>query len=193
MRERYLKVTREILLYLATAGVVFVAMTSPYFGIQLARRILSNRKLLTKQIEAWRVARAIQRLQKNRVIILKEESGKFLVKLTEKGKRKVREIQLENFEIQKPPMWDGKWHVVIADIPEKIKEEKMGRARDVLRDRLLKLGFYPLQKSVWACPWPCEKEVLFLCELFGITPYVNILTTEKIYNDIKVKKHFHLL
>ena len=91
-------------------------------------------------------------------------------------------------EIEKQKIWDKKWRIIIFDIPE-----KRGRiARDVLRSKLQKLGFYLIQKSVWVYPYPCEKEVQLLCEMFNINPYVNIITAERIYNDNSVKRYFGL-
>lgn len=101
----------------------------------------------------------------------------------------MKEIQLDDMEIEKPAHWDKKWRVVIFDIPDKFKR----RARDALREKLKKLGFCQLQKSVWVIPYPCQKEIQLLCELFNITPFVNIITAESIYNDIKLRKYFKLL
>jgi len=189
MVGKYKNFTKDILLYLAITGAVLIAATSPYFLLNLARFIIRNRKYIKKKLDERKIARALERLRKNRLIIITEKDGKFKVELTEKGKRKVKEIQFENMKIEKPKVWDGKWRVVIFDIPEKYKK----RARDALREKLKALGFYPLQKSVWVIPYPCEKEIQFLCELFDITPYVNIIITENIYNDVKLKKHFGLL
>lgn len=188
--KKYSILTKDILLYLATAGAIAVATTSPFTALRIAQHILRNNKLLTKEIEAWKVSRILQKLKRNRVIIFKEtEKGDLVVELTEQGKRKVKEMQFENLAIEKPSSWDGKWRVVIFDIPE----EKWRSGRDALRDKLQNLGFVFIQKSVWVLPWPCENEILFLCEFFNIHPFINILTVEKIYNDVKLRKHFHLL
>lgn len=188
MKDRYSQLTKDILLSLATAGVIVVAATSPFFLWNIARAIFRNRKHIKKELDRRKIERAIERLKKNRLIILTEKDGKFKVELTEKGKRKVKEIQFENMQIEKPTAWDRKWRIVIFDIPDKYKR----RARDALREKLKKLNFYQLQKSVWVHLYPCQKEVQFLCELFNITPFVNIIVAEEIYNDIKLKKHFKL-
>jgi len=167
-----------------------IAATSPYFLLNISREILRNKKYFKKKLDERKIARLIERLKRNRLIILKnEENGKFKVELTERGKRKVKEIQLDNLKIEKPASWDGKWRVVIFDIPDKYKK----RARDVLREKLKELGFCQLQKSVWVIPYHCEEEIQFLCELFDITPFVNILIANNIYNDIKLRKYFKLL
>jgi len=193
MPRRYKDFTKDILLGLATAGVIMVAATSPFFLINIAREIKKKRKYIKKEIrkklDERKIARALERLKKNRLIILTENEGKFKVELTKKGKRKVEEIQFENMKIEKPKVWDKKWRIVIFDIPDKYKR----RARDALREKLKELNFYPLQKSVWVCPYPCQKEIQFLCELFDITPCVNIIVADKIYNDIKLRKYFKLL
>lgn len=189
MRERYNKITKEILLTIAFAGMLVVASTSPYFLINIARAIIKNRKYIKNKTNEEKIINSLKRLRKNSLIILREkEDGKFLVQLTNKGKKKIEEIDIENMKIQKQQNWDKKWRIIIFDIPDKHKK----RARDALRERLQKLNFYKLQKSVWACPYPCEKEVQFLCEFFNITSFVNIITADKIYDDIKLKKYFNL-
>jgi DNA-binding transcriptional regulator PaaX len=186
---RYKELTKDILLYLAIAGAITIAATSPYFLLNIAKGILRNKKYFKKKLDERKIARLIERLKRNRLIILNEEDGKFKIELTEKGKRVVKEIQFEKMEIERPAIWDGKWRVVIFDIPEKYRK----RARDALREKLKKLEFFRLQKSVWVIPYPCEKEIQFLCELFEIIPFVNIIIAENIYNDIKLRKYFKLL
>lgn len=189
MRERYSQLTKDVLLYVAMAGAITIAATSPSFTMHIIRNILDSKKF-GKQIEKWKLARAIRRLKRNRLIILKEGiDGKCTVELTEQGKRKTKAIQLDSLSIPKPKTWDGKWRVVIFDIPE----EKLRIGRDALRAKLQELGFLQLQKSVWVLPWPCENEILFLGELYNITPFINILTAEHIYDDIRLRKYFTLL
>lgn len=185
---RYKDLTKEILLYLALTGAITIAATSPYFLLNIVKSIVRNQKYLKKKFTERKIAQAIERLKRNRLIILNEKENKFKVELTEKGKRVVKEIEFENLKLERPSVWDKKWRVVIFDIPDKYKK----RAREALREKLKKLDFCLLQKSVWVIPYPCEKEIQFLCELFEITPFVNILTADSIHNDIKLKKYFKL-
>lgn len=193
MSSRYKNTAKDILLCLFTAGVIMVAATSPYFLINIARQIKRNRKYIQKEIikkfSERKIAKALERLKRNGLVILDAENGNFKVGLTEKGKRVVKEIQLDNMKPEKPVVWDKQWRIVIFDIPDKYKR----RARDALREKFQELKFYPLQKSVWVYPYPCEKEIQFLCEFFEITPYVNIILANNIYDDIKLKKYFKLL
>ena len=193
MPNKYKETTKDILLCLFMTGAIMVAATSPYFLVNIAREIKRNRKYIKKEIgkklDERKIAKALERLKRNRLIILSEKDGKFKLELTKKGKRIVEEIQLEDMKIEKPISWDKKWRIVIFDIPDKHKR----RARDALREKLQKMKFYPLQKSVWVHPYSCEKEIQFLCEFFEITPYVNIILADNIYNDIKLRKYFGLL
>ena len=185
--KQYGKIAKQILLVVGIAGVVVVAAAAP--GILLAVKLLEqNRGRFPKKHERQKAARAVQRLQKNRLIAIKERYGKFSVELTKEGKRKFKEIQLEKLEIAKPPHWDKKWRIVIFDIPDK----SFKQARDVLRAKLKQWEFYPLQKSVWVCPWPCENEIQLVAELYGVAPYVDMVVAEKIISRTLLQKHFGL-
>ena len=183
MSRRYGKIAKEILLHTATAGAIVIAASSPYFGIRLFHN------LLKEPSQRKKFSQALNRLKRSRMILLSEKAeGKFLVELTEEGKRKVREFQFADLNIERPKKWDKGWRVVIFDIPNKKK-----RAREALRDKLKELGFYQLQESVWAFPYPCQAEIEFLVELFGLYPYVNFLEARTIKDDARIKKYFSLL
>ncbi len=191
MQRRYGEITKDILLTMATAGIITVAVTmSPNLLYNITKEIIKIKKKdwVRKNVDAGRLSRSLIGLNKNKIIILKENNGKFIVELTERGKKIVKEMQYEDMKIEKPNKWDKKWRIIIFDIPE----GRRRMARDALRDKLKKLGFYLIQKSVWVYPYPCEKEIQFLCEMFEINPYVNIITADKIYNDDIAREYFRL-
>ena len=168
--------------------MVVVASTSPYFLINIARAIIKNKKYSKNKTNEQKIVKSLRRLRKNKLIILQEkEDGKFIIQLTKKGKRKIKEINIEKLEITKQKVWDKKWRIVAFDIPEKKKN-----GRDALRQKLQELNFYQLQKSVFVCPYPCEKEVHFLSEFFDIGDFVNIIIADNIYDDVRLKNHFDL-
>jgi len=191
MKTRYGKTTKDILITLAFAGIITVAVTtSPFLLYNLARWFVENKKWdkKYKRGDLYKISRSLAGLSKNKIIILREQKGKFQVQITEKGRKIIRDIEFENMKIAKPARWDGKWRVVIFDIPEGVKKY----ARDALRQKLQRTGFLLLQKSVWIFPYPCEKEIQLICEVFEVSQYVNIITAEKIYNDDCAKKYFSL-
>lgn len=168
-------------------GGIMIAAASPYFLTNLAKAYLKNKDY--RKYDKRKIAQAFSYLKRNRLIVLGEEQNKINVELTEDGKRKVRRYQFEELEIAKPERWDKKWRIVIFDIPEKRKKT----AREALRGKLKKLNFFQLQESVWAYPYPCESEIQLAAEIFGVTPFINIIVAEKILNDVKARAHFDLL
>jgi len=186
MPQRYKTIAKEILFYLAAAGAVALAATSPFAASLLIRRIFQRPTSAEKR---RKFSQALWRLKRSRLIIMQEKAdGTFLVKLTEKGKRKTKEIQLENLTIPKQKKWDGIWRIVIFDISVKKKI-----AREAFRNKIKELGFYQLQKSVWVIPYPCEQEIEFVVELFGLYSSVTMVEAQRIKHDVNLKKHFDLL
>jgi phenylacetic acid degradation operon negative regulatory protein len=74
-----------------------------------------------------------------------------IVRLTEKGR--LRALGGRDPEICWSRPWDGKWRMVLFDIPEKDK-----RLRDKLRRHLHAQHFGYLQNSVWVSPDPLDFE-----------------------------------
>lgn len=190
MKTKYGEITKDILLMLAEAGILAVAATSPYFLINITKVILKDKRYRKKYSDSKEksLLRSLSGLNKNRIIIIKEKNGKFEVMLTEKGKKVVKEILFDDMKIDKQKVWDKKWRIVIFDIPEK----RGRRGRDAIRTKLQSLGFYQMQKSVWAYPYPCEKEIQLICEIYAINPFVNIITADEMYNDESLRKYFKI-
>ena len=188
----YGEITKQILLLVGVAGVLVIAAAAP--GVLLAVKLFEqNKRSFPKKYEKRKAAQTIRRLRKNHLLTVKEKDGKFILELTDEGRRTFKEIQdresqLEKLQIKKPPRWDRKWRIVIFDIPDTSHK----RARDILREKLKKWEFYPLQKSVWACPWPCENEIQLATELYEISRYVNVIVAEKILADSSLRKYFCL-
>ena len=82
---------------------------------------------------------AIKQLREKGYIDKKKDGKKLIIKLTQVGKdRAITEKLLQD------ESWDGKWRVVVFDIPE-----DMRKVRNIFRARLKIWGFTPWQKSVW--------------------------------------------
>ena len=128
--------------------------------------------------------------QRKLVEIIKEKNGKFQVKLTNKGQRRSKDFYLQNLKIKKPQTWDGKWRILIFDIPSRPKI--FDQARNALRNKIKELKFRQLQKSAWVFPYECEDEILFIAELYNVQKYIEIITAEKILHEEELKKSFKL-
>lgn len=188
MPRKISQISIDILKGIALVGIIVVAAGSPNFWVSISRNLDRKNNRFKKDYSQLQMTKALDSLKRERMIILKEKNGKFLVELAEKGKRKVKEIALDELKNKKPKDWDGLWRVIIFDVPE---HSKVGR--DALRWKMKSLGFYQLQKSVWAFPYDCEREVELLVELFGIFSYVNFLEVKRIKDDSMLKKYFGLV
>lgn len=186
MAKHYGIIAKEIFSYLFMGAAIAITLTSPFAAASILR-YFQNKGKYKKKEEQRKFMLALRKLKKNRLIILQEESGgKFLVKLTERGRHKKKEFLFQDLQIPIPSQWDGVWRIVIFDIPR-----SKNKGRNALREKLKSLGFTQLQESVWAFPYPCTQEIEFVVEFFGMHPYIHIIEG-RIKNDSGLKKHFHL-
>lgn len=120
-----------------------------------------------------------------RGIIREIRGGKY--KFTEKGKIWFKSSLLKYYK-DLGIKWDGKWRLVIFDIPQEFHSK-----RNQFRRRLKTLGFCKIQKSVFAFPYPCEEELSRYCQELNISDYINVIRAENLgfVND-EVKKFFRI-
>lgn len=130
-----------------------------------------NRK--KKKIKAVTIRQSIRRLKKQGFV--EEKGGKFF--LTEKGKILGQKIAGIKNSVNKK--WDGKFRVVIFDIPEKKSDDRFW-----LRQELYMLEYKLLQKSVFIGKHPLPKELIKSIKKRGIGNSVNYILAEKIYKNI---------
>lgn len=168
MGEQNIK-TKDVLKVIGIGSLVVASILSP----NLAKAFLEISKEF-KNINNKDLGRIVKRLEKQRMINFQGDNGQIKITITDKGKIRLLEYSYDNMVIKKPKV-DGKWRLVIFDIPEKRK-----RDRDALRRKLLELGFVRLQDSVFASPYPCKDEIDFLANYLQISDYVTLAVIEKI-------------
>jgi len=141
-----------------------------------------------RKIDQRSFSRSFRRLSQEKLI---EEhrcsNGSFKLVLTEEGEKQAKMLDLlgSSIKFKKRKKWDGKWRIVIFDIPEKDRV-----FRDILREHLKALEFFKLQHSVFVSPYPFEKSILKLVALYKAEPYIRVITACKIDNEVRIKKHF---
>ncbi len=141
-----------------------------------------------RRINKNKLQEEIRKLYRSKLIERKENSdGSFTFVLSTKGKIKTLNFRFEEIRLSRKD-WDGKWRLVVFDIPEKLR-----RARDALREKLKELGFYELQKSVFVFPYQCEDEIDFVIEFFEMRRYVRTILAERIDNELHLKEVFGLV
>lgn len=174
--------SKIILATAAIGGLVFIGAVAPNL-VQLLKPFIRSRKYSSKRFQnAYHYLR-----QKGLIIVGTNSQGKMVVRLTKKGEQKLSDLDLDNLVIPKPSRWDKKWRVLIFDLPV-----RFCRAREAFRWKVKDLGFIQLQKSVWVYPYPCDEELIFLAEFFGVTKYVEVLTVEKFFRAEELKRRFSL-
>lgn len=152
-------------------------------------RIIKNLPKAWKEINRTVLRRIINEFKEKRLVDFKENSdGTIEVKLTEKGEMLVLRFDPDKLRVKIPPRWDGKWRLVIFDIPE-----KKVAARRALRNHLRKLGFVQLQRSVWIFPYECRNEIDFLAELFEVRNYIHYIIGEPWGQDAALRLKFNLV
>jgi DNA-binding transcriptional regulator PaaX len=177
------EIVKDILRYLLVAGMIYVAASSPYFTIRLLREIKKWKKYPRKKLSS-----AFYRLKKQGCLKIEMKNRQIYISLTEKGRKKAGWLQIDALKIKKSKKWDGKWRIVIFDISQLKKFY-----REAFRGKLKELGFYPLQKSVWVIPYPCQDEIELLKDFFGLTEKeVRVIVAENIGKDDQLKKFFML-
>lgn len=109
------------------------------------------------------------------------------LRLTVKGEAALRRLELSEYRLKKPRRWDGRWRVLIFDIPERRR-----LLRDKVRNTLVAIGFVRAQDSVWIYPYDCEDLVTLLKADFRIGKDLLYLVVEKMEYDVIFKDHFGL-
>ena len=77
--------------------------------------------------------------------------------------------------------------MVIFDIPETKRN-----SRDSLRDKMKELGLVRFNDSVWVYPYPCQKEIDFIANYWGIGKYVHFVLVKDLTNRDYLLKYFNL-
>jgi hypothetical protein len=121
-------------------------------------------------------AKLIYYLKKRGWIKIKNLEEKQGILLTKDGREKVLRVKLKFFE--KKRRKDGKWIMIIFDIPEKERKK-----RDFLRNQLIILGYQKLQKSIWVCSYDVIRETEEIIRKYSLDEYVKIFLIEEIELD----------
>lgn len=158
----------------------------------LAPNAVQALAVFRRRSKSWQrrhyVKTVIDRLTAQGLIKFKKSTrGKVYLTITDKGRNELLKYQLGDLKISRPPVWDGKWRVLIFDI----REYRRGD-RDRLRLELSRLGFKKLQNSVWIYPYDCAEIITLLKASFRFGRDLLYLEVNKLENDKWLRKSFNL-
>lgn len=172
-------------LKLLAAGVVLttvvlfpgIAAIGPLIEVERRRR---ERKEWEK-FNLWRLRQVIKRLEKQKAVEIIGD----VVKITEKGKKKLLRFNIENMQLKEKT--DGKWRLIVYDVAELKKGQ-----REIFRLMLKKLRCLPLQESVYLTPFVCDDEIEYLRNIFNIDTEVKVIKVSGLEDEIAYRKYFGL-
>jgi DNA-binding transcriptional regulator PaaX len=169
------------------AGILIISTVSPRSGALMVKNLIKT-YFRKKSFEKYRFLTDLKNLQTRKLINYQElDDGRIRVELTKGGRRELLIYKLDEMKLAKPQHWDKKWRLVLFDIPHGQK-----KARDALRDKLKNLDFYPLQRSVFLTPFPCEKEIDFIGTIFNVRKYILIVYANHFEGEEKFRHYFKI-
>jgi len=177
-RAKKAKIQKIILESVKLAGLISVAAITP------------NVFQTMKRMGFITHSRQIESIKRSRDNLIKKgllENKNNQLRITSGGKRYLFKcLSLgDNKELNKNKKWDGKWRILIFDIPEGRRFD-----RDNIRRALVSIGFMRLQNSVWIYPYNCEELISLLKADTEMDKDVLYMIVEALENDDEVRKYF---
>jgi len=173
------ELAKEILKGLALGGFIVVCFAMPNLAQVVDLFKPKNSR------DRYRVKQALRGLQKRNMVRIVNRNDHEVVEITAQGKKKVLDYDLENMQLSHKQKWDGKWRMVMFDIPQTQKG-----ARDAVSSKIKEIGMYPIQKSVFVFPHPCKDEIDFVGGILGVRKNIIYIEATHVDGVDKVKRHF---
>lgn len=126
--------------------------------------------LWERPIKKSALSQVIARLREQGLVELISDD-KLSLKLTDSGIDKALWLKMRHDSKK----WDGRWRLVIWDIPEKRR-----LTRDLLRFKLKQLGFIQWQQSVWASKVNCTDVLRDFIRKTGIGDWVMVVESDNV-------------
>ncbi len=183
-RERLGHIAKAVLVTLAISGVILTAVAAPN-AIQILGPLLKKKKL---RFNDRSLDSSLERLKKERLVELATENEKDVLRITEKGKQRIRYFELEKLILTVPPKWDRQWTIILYDVPEEHK-----KARDAFNVQIKQIGCFPIHKSVFVHPTDCRDEIDYIAELMGLDKFIFHFRTNSLgKKEFTARKYFRV-
>ena len=182
-KVRRLRTFQKAALIAVLAGAMVLTGAVPDFN-KILRYFIGNKKGARFN---YRIKTALGRLAANGLVTFEEREGKRYARITEVGKQVLEFESLRDKALRKPRRWDGRWRVVLFDIPERRR-----RVRNQLRRFMQEFGFERLQDSAWIYPYDCEDIIALAKANFRIGADALYMIVEQLERDKHMREHFGL-
>lgn len=182
-KVRRLRAFQKALLIAAVGGVMVAVGAVP--DVNKILKHLRNRKNDARF--RYQTNTALRRLATQGLVTFEERGGKRYARATEAGKRMLELESLREKSTHRPKRWDGRWRVVLFDIPERRR-----RVRTLLRKFMQEFGFVRLQDSAWIYPYDCEDIIALAKADLRIGADALYMIVEQLERDKHLREHFGL-
>ena len=179
--EIVLSTAKEVLLTLIDISLFF---ERPFFRYGWQQSQIDE-YLISRGVDRQKFVEKIKYLKKQGIVRDRFKKKKGYFELTNKGAEKISNLQFQDLKIPRPEKWDGKWRLVIFDIPEKDRA-----LRNFIRGKLYKMGFIQVQKSVFVYPFECTAEINFLCDYSGGREYIKYMIADIFEGEEEIAVRF---
>lgn len=180
----------DLLYTLLQIGLISLAVSAPALApVAIFINAIQSRE---KKYLTHKIKNSYYYFQKRGFIRIVSLQGRTRIELTKEGERRARyravgKLLYGNVATENK-WWDGKWRIAIFDL----KNEK-NRERNAIRLTLKHCGFILLQKSVWAYPYDCLQEIVFLRTFFGLNEKeFRLVVSDNIGDDNYLRRHYKL-
>lgn len=180
-RKRKRDIQHAVLATIAVTG--FVAFAAVAGNVIQLLDYLPNDKYNLR----YRAKSAAGRLVAKGYATWVEKEGKKFLRITQKGRKAFALEQAKVTLKNQKKKWDGRWRMVIFDVPEKRRRVR-ARLCAVMRE----IGFARLQDSVWVYPYDGEDFIALLKAELKIGKDVLYAIADTIEQDKNLRRFFNL-
>lgn len=131
---------------------------------------LIHNPLLERPVKKPLLSQALRRLREKGFVEFKSDK-ELVLQLTDSGRDRALWAKMRTGDEK----WDGRWRLVVWDVPEKRRQ-----ARDLLRFKLKQLGFKQWQQSIWATKINCTKLLRDFIKQVGIEDWVMVIESDNV-------------
>jgi len=127
----------------------------------------------------------IHQLKQRGVVEVSRKAATKFIRLTRKGELEL--LLAKSVFAKTPGAWDGKWRIIMFDIPEPARE-----LRDKFRWLLKKNRFVRIQQSVYISPWELNRDAVDYLRVSGLKKFIRIMRVDLLDDDSGPRKIFKL-
>ena len=190
-KEEILDILVKIIIPTLFAGALtttFLVAPGSVFGFKHLLSLVNENSKRKRRLKPSELRKIFMNMKRKELIDYKEfPNGNIKIKILKNGLKKALINNLDKVQFKIPKKWNGKFYVIIFDIPNKFKIQ-----RDYFVRKLKELNFYPLQKSVYVFIYPPQEIIDFLSHVLDIAPYVRILEVSRIEGEKEILAHFNM-